>query len=1195
MIRKIWCYALVLLIALAGLPVMAQQSTGSIRGVVQDAQGGVIPDAKVTLENQSQGSVTGEAVTNKEGVFIFNGVYPSTYSVSITAPGFKKYTQKDIVLRIGDNLGLPPVVMEIGGLSELVTVEANAQQLETVNATRSSVITGTQLLDLGLQARSFTSLLITATGNTADTQYNFNGQRNEQVSYSVDGVSLMETGGNQINANQRVSVDAIGEFKVVTNSQSAEYGRSTGATLSVVTKSGTRDFHGSGYFFKRGEWMNANSYTNNYNKIARPKTRVMIAGYTFSGPVYIPGVFNTNKDKLFVFASHEWNRTRTVRTQSLFLPTAAERLGNFSASLDPFAGKAVTIKDPATGKQFEYNGVKNVIPPSLLNDWGKKIMNFYPLPNFQNLSGPSYNDYRIYSSVSPIFDQIYRVDYNVSQNHRFFARIIRNKQYRVSPCGLGNSAVNNNLCLSSFDDPNDAYSVSGNFTSTLSSTTTNEFVYGHTDNDLSDTPPHDQNSPFYKSVSGLNVPVLYPNADISGMISNFTYGLGGSSPSTSFMSAPERMTNPINDFADNFFMIRGDHALKFGIFVEKTVKYFTANIPTVGTFDFSQDSSNPGDTGYAFTNALLGNFKTFQQASQHLDNGFAYLNIEWYAQDTWKLTPSFTLNYGMRFELLPPYYEEHNRISSFIPGLYDPAKKVVLYQPACVTGVTLCATGSNRRAKNPLTGELLPATYIGKIVPGVGDLNNGIVQAGINGYPKGIMDSRGVQWGPRIGIAWQPWGASSKTVIRAGGGIFYERLAANVGLFPANNPPMVRTSQVFYGNVSNFTSSGGVQSPVAVFGLPKDYRIGTSYNYNLSIQRELPLNLFLDVGYVGTMSRHLSMQIPFNFAPFGSAWLPQNQDPTKPAATDGSSALPVDMYRPYIGYIGASGIYGAGGIVFNFGGTSNYNGLQVSLKRRMGRSLQFGASYVFGKALGTASDAAVQLMHPTDIRGANYGPLNFDRRHSLTFDYLYNVPDLTTKVKLLNNIGWKQLFGGWQISGITSFTTGGAGGFGANTSGISYVLTTATGTTLNKLTTGSEDVTPRPVFKCNPKAVDATLTRYVDDTCIAPAPKGSIGNDSGINSIFGPGINNWDISVFKKFQYWKDREERYLQLRLEMYNAFNHTQWSNFNRSATIDPTTGKVVNLPTDRGGTGGRFGFGALSSNRAARTMQLAAKIYF
>jgi len=1193
MIRRIWCYALVLMIAMAGLPVMAQQSTGSIRGVVQDAQGGMIPGATVTLENQSQGTVTGEFVTNKEGAFIFNGIYPSTYSVTITASGFKKYTQKDIVLRIGDNLGLPPVVMEIGGLTETVQVEANGQQLETVDATRSSVVTGTQLLDLGLQTRSFTSLLITAVGNTADTQYNFNGQRNEQMSYTVDGVSYMDTGGNQI-GGQRVSVDAIGEFKVLTNAQSAEYGRSSGATLSVVTKSGTRDFHGSGYFFKRGEWMNANTYTNNYNKIARPKTRVMIAGYTFGGPVYIPGVFNTNKDKLFIFLSHEWNRTNSVANQSLFLPTAAERLGDFSATKSPFSGQPVTIKDPATGQQFAYNGVKNVIPPSLLNDWGKKVLNFYPLPNFQNLSGPSYNDYRIYTSVSPIFDQVYRVDYNVSQNQRLFVRYIRNRVDAFAPCSpsIGTGST---LCLTSFRNLQVTQNISLNLTSTLSPTTTNELLYGHSEQHRPVAKP-DSNSPYFSSVSGLTPPSLFPSANSEKFIPNFTYGLG-SSPITNMAGFPAVSDNPIDNWADNFFMIRGDHAFKFGVYVQFVRQIQNNfNVPNTGTFDFSQDNSNPGDTGYAYANALLGNFKSYQQGSAIYVNEFRYKNVEWYAQDTWKVSPSFTLNYGMRFMVMPPYYEAHNRISSFMPDRFDPAKKVFYYQPACVAGVTLCPSGANRRAKNPLTGELLPATYIDKIIPGIGDINNGMVQAGQSGFPKGIIDSRGIQWGPRIGLAWQPWGASSKTVVRAGGGIFYERLAGNLGLFSANNPPMLRTGLVYYGNISTFASGGQLTySPTAAYGLGVDGHVPNAYNYNLSIQRELPFNLLLDVGYVGTISRHLTMLVPFNAVPYGSAWLPQNQDPTLAPTTDGSSALPVDMYRPYQGYVGAPQFsYATGGDIFNFGGSSNYNGLQASLKRRFSKGLQFGANYVYGHALGVAGEAAGESMNPFNIRGTDYGPLSFDRRHSLSIDYLYNVPDLSTKVGFLNNVGWKQLFGGWQISGITSFVTGMPAPYGGAGS-ITYILTNAQGSALNRLTTGSEDVGPRPVFKCNPKAIDATRTRYVDDTCIAPAPRGSVGNDSGRNAIYGPGINNWDISVFKKFQYWKDRNERYLQLRLEMYNAFNHTQWSNFNRSATIDPATGKVANLPTARGGTGGAFGFGALSSNRAARALQLAAKIYF
>jgi hypothetical protein len=535
---------------------------------------------------------------------------------------------------------------------------------------------------------------------------------------------------------------------------------------------------------------------------------------------------------------------------------------------------------------------------------------------------------------------------------------------------------------------------------------------------------------------------------------------------------------------------------------------------------------------------------------------------------------------------MPPWYEEQNHISSFWPSLFDPKKQVVLYQPACAPGVSTCPTGSNRRAKNPLTGELLPSTYIGKIVPGTGDLSNGMAKAGENGVPKGIMDSQGIQYAPRVGVAWQPWGASSKSVIRFGGGAFYERMQGNVVFFNANNPPMVRNSQVLYGNLSTYATGGIVNSPVSAYGFSKDGHLPTTYNYNLSFQRQLPGKLILDVGYVGSISRHLAMLVPFNYAPFGSAWLPQNQDPTLSPSSTGGSALPVDMYRPYVGLVGTPAGFGSGGYRYNFGGSTNFNSLQIGLQRRMTRNLQFGVNYVWGKALGTASDLVSDAMHPTNVRAANYGPLSFDRRQSLVVDYMYNVPDLSRKVAALNNAGWRQLFGGWQLSGITSFSTGGPGM-------ITYVLSNAQGATLNKLITGSEDVAPRPVFTCNPKAISASLTQYVNESCIAAAPKGSIGIDSGKNNVYGPGINNWDISLFKKFQFWKDRPERYIQLRWEMYNAFNHTQWSNFNRAATIDATTGKVSN--TSGSVAGGRWGFGALNTNRNARSMQLAAKVYF
>jgi hypothetical protein len=1163
------------------IPLAAQQNTGSIRGVVQDSQGGVLLSAVVSLENQSQGAAAGETTTNKEGSFIFNGLYPSMYTLRVTAPGFKNYEQKDIVLRINDNLGLPPIILELGEITETVTVEAARQQIDTVTAVRSGAVTESQLTDIGLQSRSYTDLLKTVPGVQSDASWywSVNGLRGDALSYSVDGVSVMDTGANS-NAGFRLNVDAIGEFKVTTNSQSAEFGRSSGASISVVTRAGTNEYHGTAYAFKRGEWMDAQTFTNNYYNIRLPLNRIFIGGYTLGGPIYIPKIFNEDKDKLFIFFSHEWNRTKSTTTQQLRLPTEAERRGDFSASRDPFSGLPVTVKDPITGMPFS----DNIIPEDRWNEWGAKILNYYPMPNLTSSTDPGYNDRRQYDSSSPIFDQTYRVDYNINQNHRVFVRYFRNRTDSSSPCGGLNTS--NNICLTNFRRINGAWSLSTSLISVFSPTLTNEFLYGNSRNYLPvPAPPGD--SPYYRSVSGLNIPLLYPDADPIQLIPNLTYGLGFYSPQTNFIGVPYVNRNPVINISDNITKIYGKHTIKAGFFFEKALKEQSIAAPVNATIDFSVDANNPGDANFPFANALLGNFKSYTQASHYYVNDYRYKNIEWYLEDTWKALPNLSLNFGMRFSVMPPMYEDHNRLASFQPSLYDPSKAVVLYQPTLEGGV--------RKALNPLTNEILPSTFIGKVVPGSGDINNGMVVAGTNGYSRGLADSRGLHYSPRLGIAWQPWGIDSKTVVRAGFGIFYERIQGNMTFFAANNPPIVRNSNILYENLSNYVSAGLTDSPVSAYGISKDGHLPTVYNYNLSIQRRLPWQMLLDVGYVGSVSRHQVTLHPFNYVPFGSAWLPENQDPTLTPNLDGSSTLPVDLYRPYLGYVGTPFAgsfmnFGAGGWIYAFDGNANYNSLQVSLQRRMSKDLQFGASYTFGKALGISDNAYLDGVHPTNVREANYGPLGFDRRHSLIIDFIYNLPNLTDKIDFLKNPILDQVFGGWEVSGIATFATGAPGDITYSISGIySQAL-------LNRLTTGSEDVAPRVVYSCNPKALDdASLTKYVDDSCIHPAPKGSIGIDSGTNSVYGPGTNNWDLSVFKKFFYWKDHPERYLQLRLEMYNAFNHTQWSNFNRSATIDATTGEIVNLPTDRGGTGGRFGFGALNSNRPARSLQLAAKIYF
>ena len=1171
----------VFVLALAGLltasVALRAQTAGSISGVVQDPQGAVIPAAKVTLTNEAQGAGSARTVnTTGDGTFLFTPVLAGKYTIAVEVTGFKKYTQSGISLDVNDRLGLPPIALQVGTTGESVTVEAAAVQLQTLSGERAGVVNAAQVVDIAINGRSYTSLLKTIPGVAADsgtaTDVSVNGGRTAQNNFTLDGQNVTDIGVNQQFA-YRVSMDAIQEFKVSTNGQTAEFGRNDGAQIQVVTKSGTTDFHGDGYWFKRGEFMNANSFTNNLSGIQRPIYRFMDAGWTLGGPIYIPGVLNKNKDKLFGFMSQEWNRNITPGSlHQITVPTAAERTGDFSLTHDA-TGAIQKIIDPATRTASNPGGSQfpgNVIPTSRFSQYGPPVLNWLPLPN--TFGQASYNYQSQIASSSPSYDQIYRVDYNMSEKWHFFVRGLDNKQTQNVPYGRADTS--NNLGLTPFYAPTYGWSITANAATIISPTLFNEFQFGYTVNGIPGDPPV-AGSPYYRSVSGINIPLLYPEANISGVIPNFNFSgvpFGAStvngSQMTSFQGTPYNNRNPVWNYIDNITKVKGNHTIKAGIYYEYAIKTENAFKPYNATIDFGRDSNNPGDTNWAFSNALLGNYLSYTQINKDPLPSYPYKNIEFYGQDTWKVTNKLTLNYGLRIAFIKPFHDTLGLMSNFDPSKYDSAQSVVMYQPS--------GTGANRRARNPITGELLPAPLIGAIVPGVGNINNGLVQSGQNGTPEGLMQDRGAHWGPRLGIAYQ---LDSKTVFRMGGGVFYERVATfGIGITSnyTTNPPNLRTANEFYGNVADIASSPGTFFPTAITKLSSDGHVPTVYNYNAGIQRELPWNLFAEVSYVGSQSRHLWLAQPFNTAPFGSAWLPSTQDPTVTPKFDGTTNLPVSMYRPYAGYTNAPG--GIGDTDYTWGTNNNYNALQAALNKRVGH-LQFGISYSWSKALG------VSVGHPTDTRTAGYGPLPQDRTQSLVVNYIYEIPGIH-KGSFLDNAATRMVVNGWQLSGLTSVSSGAP-------VNVTYGYSGVAGTTLNRMITGSEDIAPRVVLTCNPN-VSGSIDAFVNTSCFAPAPKGSIGLDSGYDRLRSPGLQNWDMSLFKNVAI---KERVRIQLRLEAYNAFNHTEWGSFNNSILFNPTTLKIANLPTQLGGTGGRLGFGALNSVRlnSQRILQVGAKLYF
>lgn len=1138
----------------------AQQVSGTINGVVKDSQQAAVANAKVTLSSAERGA-TREVVTGPEGAFVFAQVQPGSYTLTIESPGFKKFEQTEVKVFANDRVGLGEIVLSVGGVNETVTVEAQAAAVQTSSAERAGVLTTRQVQDLAATGRSLFDLTrvlpgVVYTGGLGGIQAN--GNRGNQNNFTLDGVTNVDTGSNG-GTLATTNIDMIAEMKVITNSQPAEFGRSSGAQIEVVTKSGTRDLHGTGYFFHRHEDLNANSWRNNVDGRRKDFYRYNTEGFNVGGPAFIPGKFNRNRDKLFFFLGIEWQGQLVPQgLKNVTVPTALEREGNFSQTRDG-GGAPVVIFDPQNGKQ-PFPG--NIIPKSRFNADGYKILNWYPQPNAAGVD-PQYNYQTSASNQYPRREEIYRGDYNISEKWRAYARYIRTKDETSMQYGQWNASYNIPFGPMSFGAP--GWSIVSNVTTIINPTLTNEFVFGSSRNDLHITPINDA---FSASKVGVSYKMPFPDADKLKLVQNWRFGGVPNGPTTDFAGTPFLNFNHTYDITDSVAKIHDTHTFKAGIYLHKSLKDQTAFTSVNGTINFDRNANNPNDANWAFANALLGNYNTLQQSNQVLNGQYRSWNVEWYLQDNWRASKRLTLEYGLRFYWVQPQYDKALQTSAWNPALYDPAARAVLRTAA------LDSNGS-RVSVNPLTGETGPAALIGSIVNnGKGFVNsvyaNGMGQAGKN-YPKGLMDDRGIMYAPRFGLAYQ---ISTKTVVRAGGGVFYDRLQGNPVFDMLPNPPSTIIPQFYYGNLSNIPSaSAGTFFPAGVVGFDRGGHIPTTYNWNVTIQRELPFSVLFDIGYVGSASNHNLYRVDQNAIPLGAAWLPQNQDPlVANPKFDGTTSNQPNFYRPYQGYA-RTGLLG-------FGANSNYHSLQASAHRRFGRNFTFDVAYTWSKVMGIASGDG-DYVNPFNARVADYGPLFYDRTHLLVFNYVYNLPRFVRSDSAFGKVGGA-IANNWQISGITTFMTGQPDNLSFSISGIGN---------LNERYTGSPDVGPRIVMNQEP-SYPKGIYQYMSPAGLALPKKGSAGFDSAPRSIRRPGDNTWDISIFKNIPVAAERVK--IQLRAELFNAFNHARFNDFNRSAQFNEA-GQLINTPAVLGGTGGRFGFGALTGTADPRRIQLAAKLYF
>lgn len=1174
----------------------AQVTSGTIFGSVKDPSGAVIPNATITIRGVEIG-LTRVVTSVDSGGFVAPNLPPATYTIEVSAPGFKKLEARSVVLSAADNLNAGDFVLQVGATTETVSVTADSGQLQlqSNSGERSDLVTDRQLNEVAMNGRNVLDYMklipgVTSTfsgavsGTGGLDSMNINGTRANEHEFTIDGASNVDTGNNG-GTHVTINPDAIQEVKVLTSNYQAEYGKAAGGQIAITTKGGTNDWHGDGRFFHRNEGLNANEWFHKKDQLnPSPGTaptnspqlyRYNYFGYQFGGPI--------KKDKLFVFWSQEYYRQLIpiTGTVQFYTPTAAERKGDFSQSVVPGSGNS-----PAPVEISGTGVTNNVISQSAINPQIQKILDLFPLPNVGGfgVNGQNYNFSEAVSAQAPRREDILRVDFQLNKNNRLFGRWIHNAETDTSPFTPFPGPFGIFACSTAITFPggcaqhHPGWNFSLDLVSTITPTVLNEFSLGpsHTLSLAEDT-----NGNVSRGKNGITLPLLYPvGADQS--IPDFNLSFNGANvnlPGSYLGATPWHQANTTINVNDNLTMVRGRHTIKAGIFYQRNRKDQIAWGNINGVFNFSTAPTGgaacPGGAGTCqqgdpFASALLGNFDGFSQSTARPLGEFRYNQLEFYGQDTWKVTQRLTLDYGMRFSWIPPQYDAKNQVALFDPFSYNPANAVTIDPNS---GNIITADGGN-----PLNGMRFGSNHT---------------------LPQGGWQDRGIMPEPRFGFAYDVF-SSHKTVIRGGAGMMHDRVQGNL-IFNTvfNNPAVVQTASVGSGTVSNLPtlqSSFGNGVLGNIVGADQHGQVPTVYSFSLGVQQELARGTTLDVAYVGTLSRHLVTSRDINAVPYGTAFTRAAQNPNctdgngnpvfpggvVPAVQPGlqpqylaagynfngycaygftSFATNSAFFEPYKGYAQMS--------YLEFNGTSNYNSLQVSLQRRFSQGFTFGAVYTYSKALTTAiSDQDLQDPFNASL---DYRTAGWNRTHVFAANYVYDIPGVT---KHFGGPKWlSYITDNYELSGVTQFE-----------SGTPIDLNNSFSFPPGSIT-GSDEYGAIPFYY----SVDANGNPLI--------PKIGAPNRGMRDFFHSGGLENWDLSIFKNIPIGKS-ETRYVQLRLEGFNAFNHPNFNDKNYSANFngpwpyvaDPTTPLSVTKASNWGTYSDTYnGVGGF------RVVQLGAKIYF
>jgi hypothetical protein len=1191
----------------------AQTVTSSLVGSVVDQSNSVVAGSPVTLTDAGTGAVR-RGTTDSLGTFRFVNLEPGTYNVTVAAAGFKSETQSGIVVTASETHNAGKMILQIGNVSDSITVTAEAAQVQLASSEMSQTVDSKDLEDLTLKGRDLfgymrlvpgvidTAASRDVTSHGAISGININGATSA-LNFTVDGVTDMDTGSNT-SLQYEPNLDAIQELKVLTSNYAAEFGRNSGGTITVVTKSGTQDFHGTLAWNHRHEEFNADTWVNDHtlkNGAATPRVpyRYNIETYSFGGPVFIPKHFNTAKKKLFFFVSQEWvGQFVTGGQEFQYTPTALERAGNFSKSFNN-NGSMISVLDPANNNA-PFPG--NIIPTTRLNPVGQNVLNFFPLPNYNptlaaQLNVVNYTEQG--SATHPRRNDVIRADYNFTSKLSGFFRYINdydtsNILYDGVQFSSDVGGVLGQTGISPIVHPNGGHGYATTLTYTISSTMVNEFTYASDWDQYTYTSLDNYKSEDRSQVPGL--PVLFPppTAATQGQTASPLNGYQNLLPTFSFGTPSNAMSysrvgslagadytiNPTWYWQDNLSKIMGHHSFKAGVYLEYNTKWQPAMRNYMGAFSFASSSSTPlVNTNDGYANALLGNVNSYSQYNNSTTFNDTYWNLEFYLQDNWKVTRRLTLDVGVRFYHQTPQEDHNDTFVNFNPSLYSKSAMPRIYVPACTTGVT-CTSNNGLVAKDPGTGATVSSGFIGDFVPNTGDPTAGLQVLGTNGVPLAPYHLAPLAVGPRLGFAYDVFGDGT-TAIRGGAGMFYNRLDGNQYYGLSGQAPTTyqqTVNSVTFAQIA--TLDGGAApslsslsiAPIAPTAYPANVPWDKVINASIDIQRTFGSNLVASVGYNMNYSYDQHLTYDANPIPIGTGWpfTPSNLNPT----TTGSTSADVGSIFERTAFPG----YGA--ITENaFWGHAIYHALTATAQKRYSHGLVLGVAYTFSKALGTT---AYTPGIPNNEEW-NYGRLSTDRRSNLQVNYSYDLPNLAKRYSVK---GLGLLTDHWIFSGIFSIISGVPFNPGCST--------TSGSPSVSGGYTGTPDITQRCEVIGNPLAnipagtyfnpaayAMPALATGPDNSIVGPPVLGNQGGGAG--ALTYPHVTNLDLTITKSVPLGS--EKRLLKFQVQAYNALNHPEFNAMNTGIQFNPTTNAVSNATA----------VGLPTGTLPARVMAFSARLQF